>query len=57
MKNFNYKKVSPWEKVNIQKKLANQLKAILKKCINDEKLSDNEKEFLKVIVGRDNIDC
>lgn len=53
MENFNYKKISPWEKLKVKKQLAEQLKAIFEKIIRDENLSDNEKEFLKLLSRSD----
>lgn len=50
---FKYNKVSPWEKLRVKKQLAEQLKAIFEKIIRDEKLTNNEKEFLKILVGSD----
>lgn len=43
------KKLNPWEVFNIRKKLGDKLKEILMKVVNEEKLSEEEKEFLTYI--------
>lgn len=43
------KNMNVWEKFNIQKKLANELRRILNKMLNKEELNEEELEFINYI--------